>query len=362
MKNNFIIILFVCFIQNTQSLCNEKIIMTEQKMDISIVEKGYQLVKPDELHHQKLYNDLLLKTHSTWFVGVMTTGIACRFGCSAQIPKLQNVLFARRLYDLIGFGYIECKVCHPLTHTNADITKIKELENSTFPQKVKDYSYIALEEWMHTHHHCEFRKYSNMKRVNYMLNNKDSTKLLPGEIYYQRFWSPLGPMVACATKQGICLLEFSDRIMLEGELSKLRGHFKGMFIQKTTEILSLLFSELSEYFNGARTTFSVPLHTVGSDFDKQVWQKLIDIPYGNTTTYGALAQKLGTPNSARPVANSNGRNMLSILIPCHRVIAANGALTGYGGGLERKKSLLDLEEKSEQKSKKTIIKKRIREE
>lgn len=110
------------------------------------------------------------------------------------------------------------------------------------------------------------------------------------------------------------------------------------------ELLDQTASELSEYFTGARQTFSVPLATAGDEFSQQVWKLLREIPYGETTTYGALASALGNVRLAQRVGQSVGRNPISIVVPCHRVIGANGSLTGFAGGLERKQALLFLEE------------------
>jgi O-6-methylguanine DNA methyltransferase len=102
-------------------------------------------------------------------------------------------------------------------------------------------------------------------------------------------------------------------------------------------------AQLSEYFAGTRNEFDVPLLMIGTPFQKIVWQELRSIPYGKTISYGELAQRIGNPNASRAVGLANGRNPISIIVPCHRVIGASGSLTGYGGGLERKKTLLDFE-------------------
>ena len=102
-----------------------------------------------------------------------------------------------------------------------------------------------------------------------------------------------------------------------------------------------LAAQLDEYFAGGRTTFDVPLAQHGTDFELRVWQRLREIPYGETCTYGEIARELGS--SARAVGRANGRNQISIIVPCHRVIGANGSLTGYAGGLEAKRALLDHE-------------------
>lgn len=100
---------------------------------------------------------------------------------------------------------------------------------------------------------------------------------------------------------------------------------------------------MDEYFNGERTAFEVPLLFVGTDFQKSVWYKLLDIPYGSTVSYGELAKQLDMPKAVRAVAAANGANAISIFAPCHRVIGSNHTLVGYGGGLPAKKRLLDLE-------------------
>ncbi len=108
-------------------------------------------------------------------------------------------------------------------------------------------------------------------------------------------------------------------------------------------ILAAVRRQLSEYFAGVRQQFNIPLHATGTVFQQRVWQALRDIPYGETIAYGTLAERIGNPKAVRAVGLANGRNPISIIVPCHRVIGANGSLTGYGGGLERKTLLLDLE-------------------
>jgi methylated-DNA-[protein]-cysteine S-methyltransferase len=98
--------------------------------------------------------------------------------------------------------------------------------------------------------------------------------------------------------------------------------------------------QLNEYFNGGRREFDLPLYFEGTTFQRRVWQELTEIPYGETWSYGQLARRIGKPSASRAVGLANGRNPISILVPCHRVIGADGSLTGYGGGLERKRWLL----------------------
>ncbi len=104
-----------------------------------------------------------------------------------------------------------------------------------------------------------------------------------------------------------------------------------------------LIGQLEEYFAGARQTFTVPLSLTGNPFEQRVWRALLEIPYGETTSYGEIARGIGSPDAPRAVGLANGRNPVALIVPCHRVIGADGSLTGYGGGLERKRLLLDLE-------------------
>ena len=164
-----------------------------------------------------------------------------------------------------------------------------------------------------------------------------------GRILLKHIETPIGTMVACANDKGICMLEFLDRKLLETELKDIAQREKTTVIQGESSYFSPLERELSEYFAGKRQEFSIPLHLMGTDFQQRVWQLLRTIPYGQTWSYKQQATALGSPKSVRAVANANGQNHISILIPCHRVIGSNGTLTGYGGGLWRKKFLLELE-------------------
>lgn len=103
-------------------------------------------------------------------------------------------------------------------------------------------------------------------------------------------------------------------------------------------------AQLEEYFAAARTTFDIPLALAGASFERKVWHALVGIPYGETVSYGEIARRVGQPSAARAVGLANGRNPIAVIVPCHRVIGADGTLTGYGGGLERKRLLLELEQ------------------
>lgn len=157
--------------------------------------------------------------------------------------------------------------------------------------------------------------------------------------------SPLGELIAGATDEGICLLEFTDRKRSVRECKELTKLLKQPIESGEHEHLLTLIKQLEEYFNGSRKEFSFPLITPGTDFQNDVWKELLKIPYGTTRSYQEQANALNRPDSVRAVANANGMNRISIIIPCHRVIGSNGRLTGYGGGLKRKRWLLDHEKK-----------------
>lgn len=157
--------------------------------------------------------------------------------------------------------------------------------------------------------------------------------------------TPLGEMVAGATDDGVCLLEFSDRRMLPTEYKELIRLLKTTLEVGDNKHLQTLRKQLEEYFNGKRKEFTIPLVTPGTGFQQKVWKELQNIPFGSTRSYQEQATALNCHDSVRAVANANGMNRISIVIPCHRVIGADGRLTGYGGGLKRKRWLLDHENK-----------------
>lgn len=154
--------------------------------------------------------------------------------------------------------------------------------------------------------------------------------------------SPVGVLVAGATSEGLCLLEFRDREMLETQIARVRARV-GPTESGTSTLLTQLQRELAEYFDGSRRDFSIPLVYPGSPFQRRVWNALRDIPYGETISYEELARRVGSPTGQRAVGHANGQNPIAIVIPCHRVINKGGKLGGYGGGLWRKRILLDLE-------------------
>ena len=162
-------------------------------------------------------------------------------------------------------------------------------------------------------------------------------------IYITRIETPLGTMVAGAVEQGICLLEFSDRQTLEAQFKTLSDLLNANITEGTNKHFGLLRHQLKEYFKSKLKEFSLPLFTPGTEFQQLVWNELQKIPYGSTRSYKQQAAAINKTEAVRAVAHANGVNRISIIIPCHRVLGDDGSLTGYGGGLWRKKWLLDFE-------------------
>ncbi len=168
----------------------------------------------------------------------------------------------------------------------------------------------------------------------------------PRTIRTLRYHSPCGEMLLGAAGDRLCLCNWAQELHPERVEQRLRTLLKAQFEDCghiLPEVLQRTVRELDEYFRGERMDFDIPLLLAGSDFQKRVWQQLPRIPYGQTASYGELAAAIGSPRSVRAVANANGANAISIILPCHRIIGSDGRLTGYGGGLRAKQYLLDLE-------------------
>jgi AraC family transcriptional regulator of adaptative response/methylated-DNA-[protein]-cysteine methyltransferase len=337
-----------------------------------------------------MYKALLDKDTSfegIFFTAVKTTGIFCRPSCTARKPKKENVEFFTTTKECILRGYRPCKVCRPLENLHQTPLEIQAImnelqENPSLKFKDDDLRKRGVEpnnirRWFLKNHGMTFHAYQRMHRINSAFKKiqgggtitdaaydsgfdslsgfgesfKNIFGVAPSKskeqnvIDMKRIQTPLGTMIACATKDGICLLEFTDRKMLENQLKTLSRQLKAVIVQGNNPHFDCLEKELEEYFANARTHFSVPLHAPGSEFQQKVWNALLEIPYGSTRSYKQQAEAIGNPNGVRAVANANGLNRISILIPCHRVVGSDGQLTGYGGGLWRKKHLLDLEKK-----------------
>jgi AraC family transcriptional regulator of adaptative response/methylated-DNA-[protein]-cysteine methyltransferase len=158
-----------------------------------------------------------------------------------------------------------------------------------------------------------------------------------------RIDTPIGELIAAATDTHLLLFEFEHRRRYETQVARVREALTCDIAPGESPVFDTLRTQLAEYFAGDRREFDIPMHVPGTEFQMKVWAALQRIPCGTTTSYGRLAESIGQPTAVRAVARANGDNRVAILIPCHRVIGSDGQLVGYGGGLWRKKKLLQLE-------------------
>jgi AraC family transcriptional regulator of adaptative response/methylated-DNA-[protein]-cysteine methyltransferase len=165
----------------------------------------------------------------------------------------------------------------------------------------------------------------------------------PVRAYVADIETPIGAMVATASETHLLLLEFSHRRMLDTQLDRVRRALSCEFERGESPVFTTVRTQLDEYFAGERRDFDIPMHVPGTPFQMRVWDALRKIPAGSTTSYARLAESIGQPTAIRAVARANGDNRIAIIIPCHRVIGSDGQLVGYGGGLWRKRRLLQLE-------------------
>jgi AraC family transcriptional regulator of adaptative response/methylated-DNA-[protein]-cysteine methyltransferase len=320
-----------------------------------------------------------------FFLGVRTTGVFCRPSCPARKPLPQNVEYFASVHDALFAGYRPCLRCRPLEVASCHPEWVRQLldEVDRAPtRRIRDADLRRLgiaperaRRHFQRHYGMTFHAYARGRRLGEALtqirDGKNLTDITLGHGYESHSgfrdafvrtfgdtpgrsrstdcitvsWieSPAGPLVAGATSEGICLLEFTDRRMLETQFDTLRARLTRAIIPGKHEYLRQLAKELGEYFSGARRRFDVPLAYPGTPFQVRVWGALLTIPYGETWSYADLAEKIGVPGAHRAVGHANGQNRVAIVIPCHRVVNKSGKLGGYGGGLWRKQLLLDIE-------------------
>ena len=337
---------------------------------------------------ETMYEALVNKDTSfegIFVAAIRTTGIFCRPSCTARKPNPENVEYFADSKTAIEHGYRACKICQPLAelHSTPQWLQplLKEVErDDTITLRSSDLKQRGLDparvrRWFQKTHGMTFTAYLRMRRINQafgQIQHRQSVTSTAFESGYEslsgfsdgfrkamgasptktngqqvititRLLTPLGPMLAGATDKGICLLEFTDRRMLETQISRLHKRHNAISLPGESHYFAQLDSQLQDYFAGKRKHFDLPLVTPGTKFQQRVWSELQEVPYGSTRSYTEQAQRIGQPNAVRAVARANGDNRIAILIPCHRIIGSNGKLTGYGGGLWRKQRLLELE-------------------
>ncbi|SHH45977.1 bifunctional transcriptional activator/DNA repair enzyme AdaA [Cognatishimia maritima] len=326
------------------------------------------------------------------WVGVTSTGIFCRLTCPARKPLPENCQWFGSVGACIEAGFRPCKRCHPLapmakaepvidtllaalekrpTHRwgEGDILRMG-LDASTVRRAFKRHFGMTFLEMARQRRLRE--GFTTLAKGGPVIEAQldagfDSpsafrtafAKLLgqsPGTFATNALlradWidTPLGPMVAVCDRQSVHLLEFVDRKALPTSLKKLQAAAKGSLGIGRFDINDQLEDELRAFFSGNRAAFNVKLTYHGSPFTQGVWDALRTIPAGETRSYSELARTIGRPQSVRAVARANGANQIALIVPCHRVIGADGSLTGYGGGLWRKQRLIELEHRFKDQS------------
>ncbi len=321
-----------------------------------------------------------------FFLGVRSTGIFCRPSCPARKPQPHNVSYFATQREAIFAGFRPCKRCRPMDQPGAVPPWLAGLVKRVEADPSARYSDgelrstgidpVRARRYFQKHYGMTFQAYCRGRRLGKSLEQirlgatLDDVALGYGynshsgfrEAFARAFgkapgqsrdsdcilaaWieSPLGPLVVGATDKGVCLLEFTDRRMLDAQFAKLRRQFECAIVPGENKHILQIKKELDEYFAGTRRRFEVKLVVRGTEFQERVWSQLLKIPHGKTVAYEDIARRIGSPEAQRAVGHANGLNCIAIVIPCHRVVNKNGNLGGYGGGLWRKKKLLEIEQ------------------
>ncbi len=327
-----------------------------------------------------------------FYVAVRTTGVFCRPTCRARLPRRENVEFFARAEQAERAGYRPCKLCRP-NETAAPPEVVRRLvemarDGEGGAVRGRDLAASGIDpstarRQFRRHFGVTFAAYQRAARMGEALRgvrqgeavvaaqvgagyasasgfrraftgqfgvpaSRAAAADVPPPLFSARFETPLGAMVGVACDDGVVVLDFHDRRGLAGALERVRKRFgrsgaPASIVPGDNEHLSLAGLELASYFAGKLREFSLKVASSGSTFEREAWAYLRAIPYGQTRTYGRQAGEIGRPAAVRAVGRANGMNYVSIVIPCHRVVGADGALTGYGGGLWRKKWLLEHE-------------------
>ena len=319
-----------------------------------------------------------------FFFGVRTTGIFCRPSCPSQ-PKQEHLEFFRSAGEAVRAGYRPCKRCQPelangqppqwVSRLIARTTEAPDRRISASDLRTLGITPERARRWFQQHYGMTFAAWCRGLRLSRALTEIRHGKPMDDVILGHGFEShsgfrsafsrtfghapgkvaadeclrvtlletPLGPMLAAASDRAVCQLEFADRRGLESGYAEFRARFKLPVVPGENEVLRQLINEVGEYFHGVRREFTVQMELKGTEFQQSTWRALQEIPFGMTASYQVIARKIGSPTAVRAVARANGTNRLYLLVPCHRVIAKDGTLSGYGGGVWRKRLLIDLE-------------------
>jgi AraC family transcriptional regulator of adaptative response/methylated-DNA-[protein]-cysteine methyltransferase len=322
-----------------------------------------------------------------FWVAVKSTGIFCRPTCRSKKPKPENVEFFATTSEALYAGYRPCLRCRPLDRQKQPpelVSRLsQEIEKAPSGKITNDQlrsmgiDPSTARRQFKRYYGMTFQAYHRSRRMGLALHEiRKGESVIGAQIdhgfesasgFYDAFkqvfgippskaadvkyllakWldTPLGAMLALADNEGIHLLEFVDRRGLENEIKQIRKCLGVFIVPGTNEHLESIRDEINCYFEGNLIEFCTPIVLGGTSFEKSVWKILRTIPSGQTRSYSQIAASLGKLSASRAVGRANGRNCLAIIVPCHRVIRADGALCGYGGGIWRKQWLLDHERK-----------------
>ena len=337
---------------------------------------------------RKMYRALVDRDaafEGVFFAGVKTTGVFCRPTCRARKPRAENVEFFATASEALHGGYRPCRVCRPMDRVPgppAVVTRLLRAVEHEPSQRLGDKDLAALgvdpstaRRRFRAYYGLTFQAYQRARRLGRALHEVKAGRPLTAvqfdggyestsgfrDAFHRTFGkpprgaraddcllarridTPLGKMLALADAQGLRLLEFVDRRGLEREIAALRRRLRCAVVPGASPVLDAAAEQVRDYFAGERQAFDLPLAPVGSAFQQSVWQALRRIPPGDTRSYAEIAAEVGRPGASRAIGRANGSNMLAIVIPCHRVIASDGTLSGYGGGVWRKQRLLEHE-------------------
>lgn len=345
-----------------------------------------RLPRPSELHRAVDARDPSYE--GIFLVGVRTTGVFCRPSCPSKPARRENREFFASPAEATSAGYRACRRCHPLDRPGEHpewVHRVLAALNATPARRWTDAALRKMDIQPATARRyflgrfgMTLHAYARARRLGLALDHlqqgapvtpagfdsgfesdsgfRDAFKRLFGvtpaaargttPIVATLVPSPLGALLAAATDQGLCMLEFADRKKLPGQAADLTRWFERPVLPGSNPHIEQIIRELEEYFAGKRREFSVPLDLRGTEFQEVVWRELLRIPFAGTISYEALAVRIGRPGAQRAVGMANGKNRIPIVVPCHRVIQKNGQLRGYGGGLWRKQFLLELEQRA----------------
>ncbi len=341
-----------------------------------------RLPRPAELYRALVDRDASYE--GIFVAAVRTTRIFCRPTCPARKPLVENVEFFAHSDQALAAGYRPCQRCQPLEAAGRHPEWVDRLIQTIdqAPRRLTDAQLRGMNiqpatarRYFREKFGMTLHGYVRTRQLGFALDRlregqpvtpagfesgfesdsgfRDAFKRLFGTtpaasrdtapIQATLLPSPLGPLLAAATDQGLCMLEFADRKKLPDQAADLTRWYAQPVIPGSHRFIEQARRELEEYFAGTRKTFEVPLDLRATDFQEAVWAELLRLGYGETVSYEELATRMGRPKAQRAVGLANGRNRIPIIVPCHRVIQKNGQLRGYGGGLWRKQFLLDLE-------------------